>query len=61
MCGGALMWSQIDHVVYGASDKEKGCFSKAQHQLPKKTKIEGGILAVPCGEILYTFFKEKRF
>ena len=60
MCGGALMWSQIDQIVYGAKDKERGCISTKHHLLPKKTKIIGGILEEACGNVVKEFFQEKR-
>lgn len=60
MCGGAIQWSQIDQVVYGASDPQKGCFSRNMHLLPKKTKVTSGVLAEKCSEIVRSFFKMKR-
>ena len=44
MCAGALYWSQISNVVYGAIDEKRGC-SAMGTQLHPKTKIKGGILA----------------
>ena len=60
MCAGALGWSQISKVVYGAKDEKKG-FSKINYDLlHPKTRVADGILATPCGEIMKKFFKEKR-
>jgi len=60
MCGGAASWSQVPNIIYGANDEQKGAFSTAKHLLPKKTKIQGGILKDICQEILLQFFEEKR-
>lgn len=59
MCGGALFWSQISNVVYGASDPERGCIS-LNNKLHPKTKIKGGILEDQASELLKRFFIEKR-
>ena len=59
MCGGALFWSQISNVVYGASDTERGCIS-LNNKLHPKTKIKGGILADQASSLLKRFFIEKR-
>jgi len=59
MCGGALFWSQISNVVYGASDPERGCIS-LNNKLHPKTKIKGGILGDQASSLLKRFFIEKR-
>ena len=59
MCGGALFWSQISNVVYGASDPERGCIS-LNNKLHPKTNIKGGILADQASSLLKRFFIEKR-
>ena len=59
MCGGALFWSQISNVVYGASDPERG-FISLNNKLHPKTKIKGGILAGQASSLLKKFFIEKR-
>ena len=59
MCGGALFWSQISNVVYGASDPERGCIS-LNNKLHPKTKSKGGILADQASSLLKRFFIEKR-
>ncbi|CAG0926133.1 unnamed protein product [Notodromas monacha] len=56
MCAGALYWSQMGEVVFGAYE--------IKHQHPKtyhpKTKLLGGVLESECGELLQRFFKTKR-
>jgi tRNA(adenine34) deaminase len=60
MCAGALGWSQITKVVYGAKDEKKG-FTKIDYNiLHPKTRVFNGVLAGACGEIIKKFFKEKR-
>jgi tRNA(adenine34) deaminase len=59
MCAGALYWSQISNVVYGAIDEKRGC-SAMGTQLHPKTKIKGGILANEASKLIKKFFIEKR-
>jgi tRNA(adenine34) deaminase len=59
MCAGALFWSQIGTVVYGASDEKRG-FALHGGSLHPKTKIITGILAEECGQIMSDFFAAKR-
>jgi tRNA(adenine34) deaminase len=59
MCAGALFWSQISKVVYGARDEQRGCIEMGT-KLHPKTKMTGGILAEDCSKLLKRFFLEKR-
>lgn len=60
MCAGALAWSQITHIVYGASDEKKG-FSKANTKvLHPKTEVTAGILQDECVNLLKDFFNARR-
>lgn len=59
MCAGALYWSQISQIVYGARDEERG-FINLKTKLHPKTKVVGGILAKQSAELLKRFFIEKR-
>ncbi|GAA0716511.1 nucleoside deaminase [Aquimarina litoralis] len=59
MCAGALYWSQIGKLVYGARDEQRG-FITMGTKLHPKTKMVGGVLAEECSEILKRFFVEKR-
>lgn len=59
MCAGALFWSQIDKIVYGARDEQRGCLVMGT-KLHPKTTIQGGILAEESSELLKRFFIEKR-
>ncbi len=59
MCAGALYWSQISNIVFGARDPERGCIN-LKTKLHPKTIIKGGVLADDASEILKRFFIEKR-
>lgn len=59
MCAGALYWSQISTIVFGAKDEKKG-FKTLGTQLHPKTKVISGILENECSELLLKFFKNKR-
>jgi len=60
MCAGALGWSQISRVVYGASDDKRGFTKFAPMALHPKTEIVSGILEDECGTLMKDFFKKKR-
>ena len=60
MCAGALGWSQIVRIVYGAPDDKRGFRQYAPKVLHPKTEIVGGILERECQEIMKDFFKRKR-
>jgi len=59
MCAGALYWSQISNIVYGASDEHRG-YLKMGTQLHPKTKVVSGILEEECSAIISEFFARKR-
>lgn len=60
MCAGALFWSQVSKVVYGASDSKRGYNILGQPVLHPKTEIITGILERECSDLLKDFFKKKR-
>ena len=59
MCMGALYWSQIDRIVFGAEDTKRGasCCGVKPHP---KTKIQGGVLDEEATELMQRFFQKKR-
>jgi tRNA(adenine34) deaminase len=59
MCAGALFWSQISNIVYGARDKQRGCIA-LKTKLHPKTKMKGGVLEAETSQLLKQFFIEKR-
>ena len=60
MCAGALGWSQIGRVVYGAADEKRGFKKFAPKTLHPKTELTGGILEIESTELLHEFFRQKR-
>lgn len=60
MCAGALYWSQIDRVVYGASEEKRGFMRYGKELLHPATKLEFGIKHDECSALMTTFFSEKR-
>jgi tRNA(adenine34) deaminase len=60
MCAGALAWSQISKIVYGASETKKGFSLLNQGILHPKTEVVKGILADDCEKILKDFFAKRR-
>ena len=59
MCAGALYWSQIGRVVFGAADEKRG-FLNSGGKLHPKTKLNEGVLRNVCSNLLLAFFKQKR-
>lgn len=60
MCAGALGWSQISRIVYGASDDKRGFTRFAPGALHPKTEVVSGVLENECGMLMKEFFKKKR-
>lgn len=60
MCAGALAWSQLGRLVFGAGDEQRGFSRLSPPVLHKRTEVISGILAEECGEIVKRFFKSKR-
>lgn len=60
MCAGALAWSQISRIVYGASDDKRGFMRFGRELLHPKTKLELGIMNEACGELMTSFFRGRR-
>lgn len=60
MCAGALAWSQIDRIVYGAIDPKRGYSLFSPSLLHPKTEVTAGVLAEECGTLVSEFFRRKR-
>ena len=63
MCAGALGWSQIGRIVYGAPDTKRGffsCVNPEQSPIHPKTRITGGVLEEECTALMKDFFKRLR-
>jgi tRNA(adenine34) deaminase len=59
MCAGALYWSQISKIVFGASDENRG-FITMGTKLHPKTTVVSGIMANEASELMKRFFAKKR-
>lgn len=60
MCAGAIGWSQLGRVVYGATDPKRGYAAFAPHALHPKTEVVSGVLEAECAQLMKDFFKRKR-
>lgn len=60
MCAGALGWSQISRIVYGAPDDKRGYHLIAPSALHPKTEVVAGVLEEDCREMMRRFFAKKR-
>ena len=60
MCAGALGWSQIPRIVYGAADPKRGYHDYAPRALHPKTVVTTGILEEECRQLMQDFFQQKR-
>ncbi len=59
MCAGALYWSQISKIVFGARDEQRGYIAMGTTLHPK-TIVNHGVLAAECAELMTRFFAKKR-
>ena len=59
MCAGAIWWSQVRRVVFGAYDLKKG-YTTVDEDILSGREIKGGVLAKECGVLLTDFFRKKR-
>lgn len=63
MCAGALAWSQVSRVVFGASDPRRGytvMYSAERPALHPRTRVTSGILAEECAALMKEFFQRRR-
>ena len=60
MCAGALGWSQIGRVVYGAEDEKRGFRKFAPQALHPKTQFVSGVMEEECALLMKEFFQRKR-
>lgn len=60
MCAGAIGWSQLGRLVYGASDSKRGFTFFAPHALHPKTEVTSGVMEQECAQLMKDFFKRKR-
>ena len=60
MCAGALAWSQIGRIVYGASDPKRGFSTIANNILHPRTVVSSGVLHEECERLMTDFFAKLR-
>ena len=62
MCAGALGWSQISRVVYGAPDVRRGYRSLMGTVSPfhPRTTVSAGVLEEECASLMKQFFRLRR-
>jgi tRNA(adenine34) deaminase len=62
MCSGALYWSKIGRVIYGAPDEKNGYRHCTGNHNPfhPKTIVTAGLLGEDCGQLMKDFFRQKR-
>lgn len=60
MCAGALYWSQLDKIVFGARDEKRGAGRFQNELYHPKTVITNGIMANECAALMTQFFESKR-
>ncbi|MBO5972066.1 MAG: nucleoside deaminase [Alistipes sp.] len=60
MCGGALAWSQIGRVVYGAKDPKRGYSTYSERIMHPKTVVVSGVLGEECEALMSDFFASLR-
>lgn len=60
MCAGALAWSQIERVVYGADDPKRGYSTVGKNLLHPKTTVTSGVMQQECEALMKEFFKSLR-
>ena len=65
MCAGAILHARVDRVVFGAPDPKTGAAGSvldvfSSKQINHQTSVEGGVMSEECGQLLRSFFKERR-
>ncbi len=60
MCAGAIAWSQVGRVVYGAADEKRGFRRYSSDILHRKVEVVGGVLASECEQFMCEFFVKLR-
>ena len=60
MCAGAIGWSQLGRLVYGAADPKRGYSAYAPNALHPRTQVTTGVLEEECAQLMKDFFKRKR-
>ena len=65
MCSGAILHARVERLVFGAPDPKTGAAGSvldvfSSKQINHQTSVEGGVMSEECGQLLRSFFKERR-
>ena len=60
MCAGAIAWSQVGRVVWGADDPKRGHRCYSEHIFHPKTQVQRGVLQEECEALMKQFFSTLR-
>lgn len=60
MCAGAIGWSQLRRIVYGADDPKRGFASQCENPFHPKATVTRGVLADECAALMKDFFAKRR-
>ena len=60
MCSGAIFWSQVQRIVWGASDEKNGFRRYTENPFHPKATVTTGILKEECTQLLKDFFRVRR-
>lgn len=60
MCAGAMNWSHMGRIVFGAFDEKAGYRRVGGMLLHPKTQVTGGVLEPACADLVKAFFRKKR-
>ena len=60
MCAGAIAWSQLSALIYGAKDEKRGYTHYAPNALHPKTEVQHNITEAECADLMKAFFQNKR-
>ena len=60
MCAGAIAWSQLGRLVFGAADEKRGYQKFAPQSLHPKTEVVQGVMEDDCARLMKGFFQRRR-
>lgn len=60
MCAGAIAWSQLGRLVFGAADEKRGYQKFAPQSLHPKTDVVQGVMEDDCAQLMKKFFQRRR-
>lgn len=60
MCAGAIAWSQLGRLVFGAADEKRGYQKFAPQSLHPKTEVVQGVMEDDCARLMKKFFQRRR-